>query len=184
MFVTNHALAGALLGTVAPGRPAAAFLVAAASHLAMDRVPHWGLSTPRELDPAGFLRVAVRDGLLGLGVVGATAALAPRSHRAAVVAGMAGAVLLDVDKPAELLGLHPVPGPVQRLHVALQREHERHLGREVALGSLMAIALGTTLVSRRRRPAPRHAEPGLPAARSREEADARPPRRRRAPPRP
>lgn len=150
MFVTNHVLAGALLGLAAPRRPAAVLVVAVASHLAMDRVPHWGLRGARHDDPGRFLRVAVRDGLLGLAVMGAVAALAPAGDRPAVVAGMAGAALLDVDKPAELVGWHPVPAAVQRLHVAVQREDERHLARELALGASLAAAVGASLRGRRR----------------------------------
>lgn len=149
MFVTNHVLAGAVLGLVVR-RPAAVFPVAVASHLAMDRVPHWGLRSSREFDPAAFFRVAVRDGLVGLAAMAAATALAPPPMRGAVVAGMLGAALLDVDKPAELLGWHPVPAGVQRLHVAVQREDERHLGREVATGVGLALAVLAASRSRRR----------------------------------
>jgi MYXO-CTERM domain-containing protein len=150
MFVTNHVLAGAVLGLVVR-RPAAVFPVAVVSHLAMDRVPHWGLRSTREFDPAAFLRVAVRDGLVGLATMAAATAVTPAPLRRAVVAGMLGAALLDVDKPAELVGWHPVPAAVQRLHVAVQREDEAHLGREVAVGAGLALAVLAGAHRRRRR---------------------------------
>ena len=58
MLVTNHVLAGALIGAAAP-YPAPAFLLGVASHLPLDTVPHWG-------DFGGhhqFMRVAVPDGV-------------------------------------------------------------------------------------------------------------------------
>ena len=42
MFITNHVLAGAVIGLVAPRRPAKVALVAAGSHFVLDSVPHWG----------------------------------------------------------------------------------------------------------------------------------------------
>ena len=41
MLISTHVLSGALLGRVL-GRPLPALLIGAASHLALDRLPHWG----------------------------------------------------------------------------------------------------------------------------------------------
>ena len=56
------------------------------------------------------MQVAVPDGLTGLAVMGAMTALAPRGSRAAVLAGMAGAALPDLDKPSRRL-LRPLAVP-------------------------------------------------------------------------
>ncbi len=75
MFVTNHALSGVVIGRCLKDRPAAAFVVGLGSHLVMDSIPHWGCDLERPGGPERFLRVARRDGLLGL-LVMATAGLA------------------------------------------------------------------------------------------------------------
>ena len=63
MLITNHVLAGALVGLASPG-PVSAFGVGVVSHFAMDVVPHWG-----DPDHEAFLRVAYVDGLVGLATV-------------------------------------------------------------------------------------------------------------------
>ncbi|MDQ6648738.1 MAG: hypothetical protein M3Z02_01235 [Actinomycetota bacterium] len=95
MLFTSHLLTGAVNGGVV-GSPAAAGVLGVASHVAMDVVPHRG-----DKAPARFLAVAGVDGLAGL-VVGTAAALlaASRERRVSVLAGMAGAELLDLDEPA------------------------------------------------------------------------------------
>jgi hypothetical protein len=40
MFVTNHALAGVLIGQVLEENPMAAFAAGVVSHLALDAMPH------------------------------------------------------------------------------------------------------------------------------------------------
>src|SRR5882672_9437879 len=138
MLVTNHVLSGALIGAVTR-RPAVAFGVAAASHFALDAVPHWG---DWGEDKSLFLRVAVRDGLTGLAVMGAIAALAPPRARFAVVAGMAGAALPDLDKPSVLFfGRSPFPRAVDRFHSGIQREARHRFPVEVAAGAGFAATL-------------------------------------------
>ena len=118
MLVTNHVLSGAVIGAVVR-RPAAAFALGVASHFALDAAPHWGKFSART-----YLRVAVPDGLTGLVVMGAMTALAPRGRRAAVLAGMVGAALPDLDKPSRLFfGRSPFPPAVDRFHVRIQ-QHE------------------------------------------------------------
>lgn len=97
MFITNHVLAGTLAGTALRRHPVLAFGVGVATHVAMDITPHWGNLT---LERDGFFAVAKRDGILGLGVVAVvTAAGVP--PRTALLAEIAGAALLDADKPCE-----------------------------------------------------------------------------------
>ena len=145
MLLTNHVLSGALIGAVVR-RPAAAFAVGVASHFALDAVPHWGDwgSTRR------FLQVAVPDGLISLAVMGACAALSPAERRAAVVAGMTGAALPDIDKPAKLwFGWSPWPRAVDRFHQRIQPEAAGRAHIEL----LAAAGFGAAALSLLRRPA-------------------------------
>ncbi|MGH3258544.1 MAG: hypothetical protein ACRDOU_24640 [Streptosporangiaceae bacterium] len=148
MLLTNHVLSGALIGALAR-RPAPAFAAGVASHFALDAVPHWGEWGSRRR----FLRVAVRDGLVSLAVAGAVAAVSPADRRLAVVAGMAGAALPDLDKPTLLwLGWSPFPRAVLRFHGRIQREAPGRLPREVLVAGALAAAV--LLALRRPRPAP------------------------------
>ncbi|MBO0810194.1 MAG: hypothetical protein J2P32_18025 [Actinobacteria bacterium] len=136
MLVTNHVLAGALLaGTTR--RPLPAFLIGVASHFAMDAVPHWGKFRDREL----FLRVAVADGLAGLTAMGALLAAARPERRATVAAGMAGAALPDLDKPALLwFGASPWPAAVNRFHSRIQDEAPDRFSLEAGAALLLTAA--------------------------------------------
>ncbi len=118
MLLTNHVLSGALIGGLIR-RPAAAFAVGVASHFVLDAVPHWGNWRSKRV----FLRVAVPDGLISLATMGALAAMSPPERRRAVVAGMAGAALPDIDKPTTLwFGWSPFPAAVDRFHAGIQDE--------------------------------------------------------------
>jgi hypothetical protein len=118
VLLTNHVLSGALIGALSR-HPLPAFAVGVASHFVLDAVPHWGDWGSRRR----FLRVAVADGLVSLAVARALAATAPPARRAAVLAGMAGAALPDVDKPTRLwFGSSPFPAAVDRFHSRIQRE--------------------------------------------------------------
>jgi hypothetical protein len=137
VFITNHVLAGALVGAAWRRRPGVAFAVGFASHVVMDLTPHWGDAT---LDRDGFYRVARRDGLLGLAVLAALVAAAGPARRA-VLAGIAGACLLDADKPCEhLLGVRPFPAWLDRFHAAIQTEAPRFAWTEGAAVVLGAAA--------------------------------------------
>jgi len=118
VLLTNHVLSGALIGALAR-RPLPAFAAGVASHFVLDAVPHWGdWGSLRR-----FLRVAVADGLVSLAVAGALAAASPSERRLAVLAGMAGAALPDLDKPGRLFfGRSPFPAAVDRFHGRIQRE--------------------------------------------------------------
>jgi hypothetical protein len=148
MFVTNHVLSGVLIGRAFERRPGTAFLVGLGSHLVLDAVPHWGCDRFAAGGPERFLVVAKRDGLCGLGAMVTAALAVDRRARVATVAAMAGAVLLDLDKPCEhFLGWHPFPDWVQRLHGFVQNESEQGMPNEIVAGSAMALggALTTAL---------------------------------------
>ena len=136
MLVTNHVLSGAVIGA-ASRRPVPAFALAVASHFALDATPHWGkFGRGRR-----YLRVAVSDGLVGLAVMGAMAVVAPRGRRAAVLAGMAGAALPDLNKPSKVFfGRSPFPRAVDRLHGAIQDEAPHRFKYEVAAAAAFCAA--------------------------------------------
>lgn len=137
MFITNHVLAGAVIGLVAPRRPAKVALVAAGSHFVLDSVPHWGTE-----DEVKFRKVAIVDGLVGLATMRAVVGAVPRGTRVAVLAGMLGAAFPDSDKPALMFfGRSPFPPAVDRFHSRIQREAARGIRTELraALGLVVAV---------------------------------------------
>jgi hypothetical protein len=144
VLLTNHVLSGALIGALSQ-RPLPAFAAGVASHFVLDAIPHWGQWESR----SRFLHVAVRDGLVSLAAMGAFTAASPPDRRLAVLAGMAGAALPDLDKPTLLwFGWSPWPGPVNRFHSGIQRESRRRAYVEL----LAAGALGGAAVIAVRRP--------------------------------
>ena len=151
MLLTNHVLSGALIGARARG-PGQAFAAGVVSHFVLDAIPHWGAWGSRRR----FLRVAVADGLVSLAVAGALTAASPSERRPAVLAGMAGAALPDLDKPTRLwFGWSPFPAAVDRFHSRIQREAWHRGYVEV----LAAAALAPAALAALRGPAP-----GAPAA--------------------
>jgi hypothetical protein len=141
VFVTNHVLAGVLIGQRFPRRPWAAFLAGCGSHLVMDAVPHWGCDVSVAGGPERFLRAARRDGVLGLAVMSAAVVAVEPERRSATLAAMAGAVLLDLDKPMEhFFGAHPFPVVVQWFHGWIQRESPAGIRTELAAGAALALA--------------------------------------------
>ncbi len=151
VFVTNHVLSGVLIGRALEGRPVTAFVVGVGSHLVVDSIPHWGCNLKEPGGGDRFLRAARRDGLLGLATMGlATLAVDPKS-RVSTVAAMAGAVVLDLDKPFQhFLGFDPFPGKVRALHKAVQRESEDGLRNEVTFGAVVALADAVVSAATRR----------------------------------
>lgn len=147
MFVTNHVLAGAVVGTACRKRPALAFALGVASHVAMDLTPHWGCDSD---DTERFLTIARRDGMLGLAVASAVVAAGVPPRRA-LVAAIAGAVLLDMNKPCEhFFGRSPFPGWVDRFHRAIQREIPEYFTTELVSGGALGVSSASLLARRRR----------------------------------
>jgi hypothetical protein len=136
VLLTNHVLSGALIGALAR-RPAPAFAAGVASHFALDALPHWGdWGSIRR-----FLQVAVPDGLISLAAMGTLAALAPAERRPAVLAGMIGAALPDVDKPATLFfGWSPFPWAVDEFHRRIQREASGRAHIELLAAGTFGVA--------------------------------------------
>ena len=157
MFVTNHLLAGVAVGAACPDRPALAFIAGFATHLPMDCCRHWGYPGS-ELNDARFLRAAVGDACVGVGVLAGAVVAARRRGRSAALpmfAGALGAAVLDVDKPTlVLLHRNPVPPPLQRLHHAVQEgvEAPEHLRREVTWGAALALVGALSLARRSAQP--------------------------------
>ena len=138
MLITNHVLAGALVGHEASG-PVAAFGAGVVSHAALDLVPHY-LVPAEEVD-----RVSVLDGLCGLVAVAAVLAAAPRQARLRVAAGVVGACLPDLDKPSKkFFGRSPFPAAVDRAHFRMQTELPHLADVEVSAAAVLAA-----LVARR-----------------------------------
>ena len=94
------------------------------------------------------------DGLVGLAVAGALAAASPSERRPAVLAGMAGAALPDLDKPTKLwFGWSPFPAAVDRFHSRIQREAwHRGYVEVMAAAALAPAALAALRGSAPRRP--------------------------------
>jgi hypothetical protein len=150
VFVTNHVLSGVLIGQAMEGRPMAAFAAGVASHLALDAIPHWGCDKGEKGGLEQFLRVAKRDGTLGLATMTAAALAVDRRSRSATIAAMAGAVLLDLDKPSVyFFGVNPFPAIVRRVHRQVQNESPDGMPNEIASGVLFVLA--DTIVTSMRR---------------------------------
>ena len=136
VLLTNHVLSGALIGALAR-RPLPAFAAGVASHFLLDAVPHWGKWGSRRRFP----RAAVSDGLISLAAMGAIAALSPADRRPAIVAGMSGAALPDIDKPTSLwFGWSPFPKAVGRFHGRIQREAKGRAHVELLAAAGFALA--------------------------------------------
>ena len=143
MLITNHVVAGAVIGAVAPS-PASAFVLGIVSHAAMDSLPHWGHD-----DYGVFIKVAVVDGLVGLATLVTLGRAAAPDRRAAVVAGMLGACVPDADKPSTLFFRRsPFPAWVDDAHKRIQNEAEERMPYE-AVGGLVGAVLVRSWLRRR-----------------------------------
>lgn len=140
MLFTAHVLTGALLGRVLHHVDAPVALglpLGVASHLGMDVVPHWGTK-----DEATFLRVARVDGSVALVAAGLALAAAPPRARAAVAVGIAGAGLIDLDKPCRhFFGSSPFPRRVDAFHERIQEGVEAPRRWPVDVLTATAVAL-------------------------------------------
>jgi hypothetical protein len=152
VFVTNHVLSGVLIGRALEGRPCTAFVVGVGSHLVLDSVPHWSCDTSTEEGAEHFLTVARRDGVLGLATLAAAAMAVDRKARPAVIAAMAGAALLDLDKPMQhFFGIYPFPRAVRRVHSWVQNESPSGLTNEIGFGVAAATVDALLATASRRR---------------------------------
>ncbi len=155
MFVTNHVLSGVVVGRLLERRPVTAFVAGVGSHLVLDMVPHWGCETRSTDGRQLFLRYAKRDGLLGLVAAVAATGAVGRQARPATIAAVAGAVLLDMDKPLlHFWGRNPFPTWVRRIHSGVQRESPQGLPNEIAFGLSCALIDVAIAVRGRRRLTP------------------------------
>jgi hypothetical protein len=133
VFITNHVLAGALIGDALPPLPAV--VAGFVSHLAMDNLPHYGYGG----GPL-HLPTARKDGLLGLAGMATVTALARPERRLAVLAGVLGACLPDTDKLGEhFLGRSPWPTAFDRFHQRIQREAPTRFPIEVGAAATMTL---------------------------------------------
>jgi hypothetical protein len=83
--------------------------------------------------------------------MGTIAALAPAERRPSLLAGMIGAALPDIDKPAKLwFGRSPWPRAVDEFHHDIQREASGRAHIEL----LAAAAFGAAAILLLRRPRP------------------------------
>lgn len=139
MFITNHALAGAVIGLAVPRRRrVVAAALGVVSHFALDALPHWGADD----DDRKFLRVAVVDGLCGLATSALVARVVPPSKRVNVLAGVLGSCFPDVDKPARLVfNRSPFPSAVDEFHARIQRESPKRLRHELLVAAGLAITV-------------------------------------------
>jgi hypothetical protein len=152
VFVTNHVLSGVLIGRALEGRPTAAFITGVASHLVLDAMPHWGCDMREQGAPERFLRIAKRDGLLGLATMTAATLAVDRRSRGATLAAMAGAVLLDLDKPSlHFFGTNPFPAVVKWIHKKVQNESFEGMPNEISYGICFAAANAVVLSGQRHR---------------------------------
>jgi hypothetical protein len=151
VFVTSHVLSGVLIGRAARGRPTTAFIAGVGSHLVLDSFPHWGCEKGDSVADEQFLRLAKRDGLLGLATIAAALASVDRRDRWSTTAAIVGAVVLDLDKPGKFFfGVNPFPPAVIRLHSRLQNESTDGMPKEIAYGTVLAMA-DTVMIAAGRR---------------------------------
>jgi hypothetical protein len=156
LLVTNHVLSGALVAHAARSVPVA-FAVGVLSHLVLDSVPHWG--DDRRIQDV--MHIAVPDGLVGLAAMAAVTLGTRPERRPQVLAGMAGAALLDLDKPGRVFfGASPFPLAVDRLHGWVQRESPRRMPQELLVGATLMLVVGVRTRRHRAQALPTSAAPG------------------------
>ena len=145
MFITNHALAGAAIGAVVR-RPVPALVTGVASHVVMDLTLHFG---EPDMEWDEFIKLARVDGTIGLAVTAAVAATAPASVRRSALAGLAGACLIDLDKPGRhFFGRSPFPAAVDRFHARIQNEAPKGRWVEAVTAAALVAALAAAFRNR------------------------------------
>ena len=143
MLITNHVLAGASIGLLSRS-PTVAAASGLLSHFAMDALPHWGICDHRT-----YVRTAIVDGAIGIGLSVAVVSASPPAHRTNVLSGILGACFPDTDQAAVLIfGRTYQPAWFDRVHAGVQNEHD-WLGQEPIVA--LALAGVFTWVLRRTR---------------------------------
>jgi hypothetical protein len=143
VLVTTHVLSGAVIGAYAPSVESA-LLRGFGSHFVLDAIPHWGS------DDGLSMRVAVVDGLVGLAAIAAVARASSSRRRTAVLAGVFGACLPDVDKPAVVFfGRSPFPRWFDAVHAGIQHERAHRWRRELYTAGGCAVVAAAVLRARR-----------------------------------
>lgn len=141
MLTVNHVPVGAVVGLIARKHPLYALALGVLSHLALDAIPHWGISEPGRYDE--FTRVAERDGLAGLAASALLIHRAPPSARPAVAAGIIGAVAPDFDHVTTYFFNRTIwPPRFLKFHGDIQREGATPMRKELTRA---AISTGVAL---------------------------------------
>lgn len=134
MFITNHVIAGSVIGLAAPNVPVA-FTAGFVSHFVLDAIPHYYSSN--------WKRAGVIDGLIGLTVAATIYTKTPAHRRGRLVAGVTGACLPDSDKPLLMFtGSKRHPQWFQKFHGMIQNEQKKFWRNEAAFA-----AIGTAVVT-------------------------------------
>lgn len=153
MLISNHVLSGLAIGLLAKKKPLAAFGLGVISHFVLDSHPHWGVDPDREDKDEYFLKVAKRDGVVGLSIAGLGLLLAP--EKLSTAAAVAGAVAPDLDHPLKYFtGRTLWPNGFNSFHSRIQRgrESEARLAQEfLTAATLGAIGLGVLVAARKKR---------------------------------
>lgn len=119
VLFTLHAAAGTAIGWALRQRPTLAVAAAAASHLLLDAIPHWGTDNKRT-----WLAVAATDVTIGTAATAHLISKAPAQHRRLLATTATAAIALDLPKIPRTFGL-PVPFEpdwLRHLHSNIQRE--------------------------------------------------------------
>lgn len=144
MFISNHVLGGALVGVVAKRHPVLALGLGFASHFVMDSNKHWGTR-----EGSDFMKVAKRDGLLGLSLV--AGALWLSDDKVSTSLAILGAVGPDLDHPAQHFFNRTIwPEKLTQFHSRIQRNKEspHHINRELFVGvGLVGLLLASKALS-------------------------------------
>lgn len=110
------------------------------SHFGLDAVPHFGV------DDEHLMKVAVPDGLVGLATIATIARATPPRRLLPVLAGIFGACLPDLDKPARVFfGRSPFPRWFDRAHAGIQDEAVHRFDVELVAAAGFALALTVLL---------------------------------------
>lgn len=139
MIITNHVLAGVIIGSEAKTE-LEGFSTGVLSHFVLDTIPHWGnFKTER-----GMLMVAVPDGLIGLTISSWAIRKAwkksGKKGAKIMAASIFGACLPDTNKPWKFFTGRPnfFPEKVEQGFSVIQTEHRRAgVLTEAAAASIM-----------------------------------------------